>query len=509
MPSEVFISYASEDEWAAKRICSALEPEGLSCWMAPRDVPPGSDWVQSIMSAISESRLLLLVLSNASNASGHVLREVERGVHRNLPVLPVRIDGTEPDGNLAYFVSGSHWFDAPGADLDGRGALLVSAARELLTDPSRGWTRGRSAERDVTTRGARRLTVGASLLGAVVALVAAYLLLGPSGSDTPTLRSLGEGDETWSVRTDGPILSTPAVSGGSVLVGSDDQSIYAFRAATGQEQWRVSTGGPVRSSPAVAGGTVFIGSFDGNVYAIGADGGERWSTPTGFEVFSSPAVSADTVVIGAEGVLALDAGSGAEQWRFDTGGPVNSSPAISDGVAYAGSHDGFLYALDLETGGEIWRLKVSKPVNSSPTVSNGVVYVGGGRGLSAVAAESGERLWTLDVADGINSSPAVAAGAVYVGARDSYIYGLDAETGDELWRVAVGDRVDSSPSVASGVVYIGANDGAVYGLDAASGEQRWRFAAAAPIVASPVVSGGLVHVATDDGALYAVPAADG
>src|SRR5687767_5824510 len=94
--ADVFISYASEDEWAAKRVCATLEPEGIDCWMAPRDVPPGGDWVHSIMSAIGSSGLLVLVLSEASARSGHVLREVERAVHRDLPLLPVRIDDTEP-----------------------------------------------------------------------------------------------------------------------------------------------------------------------------------------------------------------------------------------------------------------------------------------------------------------------------------------------------------------------------------------------------------------------------
>ena len=505
MAQEVFISYASEDEWAAQRICAALEPEGLDCWMAPRDVPPGGDWVQSIMGAISASRLLVLVLSRASNASGHVLREVERAVHRDLPVLPVRIDDTVPGGNLAYFVSGSHWFDAPGADLNGRGGLLVGAARDLLADPTRGWAPG-NADETVTRPGARPspralIAVGGALVAVALAV---YFIVGMGGDGGPI--SLSESDVAWAARTGGPVLSTPAVIGGRVLIGSDDGSVYSFDAASGAEQWRVSTGGPVRSSPTAAGGTVFVGSFDGDLYALRAsDGRERWSAPTGFEVFSSPAVSGDVVVIGAKGLIAFDAGSGSQRWHFDTGGAVNSSPTIDGGIVYAGSHDGYLYAVNLETGKRRWRVGVGEPANSSPTVADGVVYVGGGRGLTAADARSGKRLWRFDVADGVNSSPAVAAGRVYVGGRDGYVYAIDAKSGKQAWRFAAGDRVDSSPTVVSGIVYVGANDGAVYGLDAATGEERWRFAAAAPIIASPVVSGELVHVATDDGAVYAVP----
>jgi hypothetical protein len=37
----VFISYASPDSVVADAVCLALEREGVTCWIAPRDVVPG------------------------------------------------------------------------------------------------------------------------------------------------------------------------------------------------------------------------------------------------------------------------------------------------------------------------------------------------------------------------------------------------------------------------------------------------------------------------------------
>jgi len=45
-------------------------------------------------------------------------------------------------------------------------------------------------------------------------------------------------------------------------------NLYALDAETGQELWRYETGGVVYSSPAVSEGTVYVGSKDNNLYAL-------------------------------------------------------------------------------------------------------------------------------------------------------------------------------------------------------------------------------------------------
>src|SRR6267154_4698068 len=62
------------------------------------------------------------------------------------------------------------------------------------------------------------------------------------------------------------------------------------------------------------------------------------------------------------------------KWRFHTNGYVISSPEIANGVAYAGSTDGNLYALDFETGAQKWKFKTDARVTSSPAVEGGTVY---------------------------------------------------------------------------------------------------------------------------------------
>ena len=48
----------------------------------------------------------------------------------------------------------------------------------------------------------------------------------------------------------------------------DDHKVYALDASTGNVRWTYTTGNLVISSPAVAGGTVYIGSNDHKVYGL-------------------------------------------------------------------------------------------------------------------------------------------------------------------------------------------------------------------------------------------------
>jgi hypothetical protein len=49
MSHDVFISHSSADKRAADAACALLEARGIKCWIAPRDIRPGSDWGESII----------------------------------------------------------------------------------------------------------------------------------------------------------------------------------------------------------------------------------------------------------------------------------------------------------------------------------------------------------------------------------------------------------------------------------------------------------------------------
>jgi hypothetical protein len=118
MAHDVFISYASPDKASADTLCAGLERRAIRCWMAPRDIVPGVPWAESIIDAIEGSSVMLLLFSEASNKSVQVQREVERAVHKDVPLVPVRIQNVMPTRTMEYFISSNHWFDAIQAPLD-------------------------------------------------------------------------------------------------------------------------------------------------------------------------------------------------------------------------------------------------------------------------------------------------------------------------------------------------------------------------------------------------------
>jgi TIR domain len=132
MRQDVFVSYSQPDRACALEIVAQLEARGVKVWVAPRDIPPSADWAAEIIEAITTSRLMLLVFSTGCNDSSQVRREVERAVHRRLPILPVRIEDVLPTKSLEYFLSAQHWFDAFPAPLARHYDRLCQQVSELL-----------------------------------------------------------------------------------------------------------------------------------------------------------------------------------------------------------------------------------------------------------------------------------------------------------------------------------------------------------------------------------------
>src|SRR5687768_8627105 len=73
----IFISFASGDVELAHRTVQSLERSGLRCWISDRDIEPTASYPAAITRAVAESGVVLLLLTEASNSSLHVLKEIE------------------------------------------------------------------------------------------------------------------------------------------------------------------------------------------------------------------------------------------------------------------------------------------------------------------------------------------------------------------------------------------------------------------------------------------------
>ncbi len=331
---------------------------------------------------------------------------------------------------------------------------------------------------------------------------------GVYASAAPSLSAL-----VWKFRTNGRVLSSPAVSGDVVYVGSTDGSLYAINRGDGVVRWKFDTRGPVSSSPAVHRGLVFVSSVDGLVYAVDATTGKsRWTfatkgerrftapgihgaiprterMPDPFDVFlSSPTIAGSTLYIGSgdQHVYALDVATGAKRWEFATGDVVHASPTVVDGVVYIGSWDRNLYALDAATGRERWRYTTGNDttiynqigIASSATVHDGVVLVGGRDGtFHAVDARTGAKKWPHDNRGGWTiASPAVRDGIVYFPTSDGARFkALDVQTGALRFDLENNAITYSSAALAGDVAFYGTADGYLNAVDIRSGQLKATF----------------------------------
>jgi serine/threonine protein kinase/Tol biopolymer transport system component len=136
--AEVFISYSQQDKAAADAVCATLEGYEVRCWIAPRDVVPGAEWAGSIIHAINNCRIMVLVFSASANSSPQIRKEVERAANKGIVVVPLRIEDVAPTESLEYFMSNVHWLDALTPPFDKHLNRLAGTVKMLLNKMDKG-----------------------------------------------------------------------------------------------------------------------------------------------------------------------------------------------------------------------------------------------------------------------------------------------------------------------------------------------------------------------------------
>lgn len=107
----IFLIYADEDKEEVSRLYSKLQENGLTPWMAYKDILPGQKWTDSIKNAIEASDIALVCITkNLVNKEGFVQKELNYALNimeekrEGLsPVIPVRFEAIETPERLKNF----------------------------------------------------------------------------------------------------------------------------------------------------------------------------------------------------------------------------------------------------------------------------------------------------------------------------------------------------------------------------------------------------------------------
>lgn len=319
---------------------------------------------------------------------------------------------------------------------------------------------------------------------------------------------------------------------GPSAVGASGVPVTKPGVADRQLVWAVP--GPTGfGEPTVGEDVVFFLATDHSLRALDkATGAQRWTTslPVQGSVFPGLAslLLPGQLIVADQDVFSVDPATGVIQWHFQAPfgrRPGYDAPVAADGVLYAGSVMGHVFAIDQRTGVLRWAQTVGDSSNVAfrPVISNGVLYVGVTRfppGLAqiesrvvAIEASTGSIRWARNLPL-LVARPAtgtrrvvVIGGLVIAASGDGVVHALDAATGETRWTGARAEppagwgmpsplELDSRGLATDGTrIYVSSSTGLIVALSPTDGSKLWT---------SPVNLGGLFELRTDGRNVYAV-----
>jgi outer membrane protein assembly factor BamB len=218
------------------------------------------------------------------------------------------------------------------------------------------------------------------------------------------------GDLLWLYDRSVPILtlhgsSSPVISLGRVICGTDGGKLVALDLATGDVVWESSITTPtgrtelerlvdIDSDPLVLDDVVYVTTYQGDTAAVSEDSGVLlWNRP--LSSYAGLGVDWRQLYVSDDKgrVWAIDQRNGAAAWKNDQLLHRKlSAPAVLGDYVLVGDFDGYIHWLATEDGHMAARISVGGDrVSAKPLVVDGVAYIyDEGGGLTAVTLDSPE-----------------------------------------------------------------------------------------------------------------------
>jgi outer membrane protein assembly factor BamB len=317
-------------------------------------------------------------------------------------------------------------------------------------------------------------------------------------------------------------------------------ALVLFATTAPQLKWRTET--PARGTPAIDEAAIYFLTRAGDLVRVTRGGIETWRRRVGdgsADISGGTVLVADDVVVAGDyDVVAVGRADGAPRWRFhpvDGYGPGLYLGAIADGLVFAGSPSGRVYAIDLRTGDARWSRLVGPSDRSTafrPVVDGGGVYVGytdfttrPAGGVIALDPVSGRELWRaafparrpVSPGTGLAGGPLVDASAVVAADAEGIVFAFDRASGSALWSiddasaVSAGGAEFRALAIARRTLIATSMNGLVTAYDLGTRVRRWQYDGRP--LGSPAfqlaASAGLVFVPYPGAGVVALDAIDG
>jgi hypothetical protein len=101
----VFISYSTANQDSANALRNLFSKHGFGTWMAPYDIPPGRKYAEVINKAIKGCDCFALLLTNQSQDSIWVSKEVERAINYRKVLIPISLEHVVLNDEFELYIS--------------------------------------------------------------------------------------------------------------------------------------------------------------------------------------------------------------------------------------------------------------------------------------------------------------------------------------------------------------------------------------------------------------------
>ena len=178
----------------------------------------------------------------------------------------------------------------------------------------------------------------------------------------------------WVFDAGDAIRYSATVLGDRVYFSARNNKVYALDAKTGEKLWEFKSKSWMDAPPIVSDNKVYMGAFPSKIYLLNARTGT-------LEAMRERTVHIQGIEYGcAKGVFRpIFPEHNADMWRGRTNGS-ESYPVTANGVVYIGARNGNLHAFDAVSKSETWTYQLGSFVDAAPAISDGVLYAASGDG---------------------------------------------------------------------------------------------------------------------------------
>ena len=287
------------------------------------------------------------------------------------------------------------------------------------------------------------------------------------------------------------MVSSPAVVGNLVYVGSCSGTVLALDRRDGRVRWRRDVrpdGRPIsfHGDPLVTDSLLVIGTDAGTedrearVWAFTLDRGDvRWSHPVRRGIVSDIIGTVERVlaITRSDSLLCLDLATGRRLWSFagkaDTVPPAFRSPAVAGSRVFFGDQQGDVHALDLGSGRRLWTRRIGVPVESGILATGGELVLADAHGIvHRLDQASGAVRDSIDIGVALGGPPTPVGDSLVVLAGQNGIACVDLAASRVRWVQGFG-LSSARPYLWRGALLAAAQNGELLALRVSDGATLW------------------------------------